>query len=87
MNPVLQVVYMSITVLIHYKILHICLMALILRKAIKGETKRVGISVLSFFIAMVVLIGIPSGIVKGMYPEHMPNAEQEIIKEVTTWNR
>ena len=86
MNPIWQVVYMSITVLIHYKILHLCLIGLILRKAIKGETKRVGISVLSFFIAMVILIGIPSGIVKGMYPEHMSNADAEIIKEVTSWN-
>ncbi|WP_028778866.1 hypothetical protein [Shimazuella kribbensis] len=87
MNPILQVIYMSITVLMYYKILQLFLLGLVIKRAVKGDTKRVGITVLSFFIALVFLCGIPSGYVKQKYPKYMPNAEAEIIKEVTTsWN-
>lgn len=87
MDTFSKMIYISITVLIHYQILQLCLIGFILYRAIKRGIQHIWVSVLSFFISMVIIIGIPVGIVKITYPDQTKGSETTIIEEVTSWSR
>lgn len=88
MNPIAQVVYMSLTVLIHYQILTLCLMGVVAFHGFKSDSKKLIRKVIAFSISIAILVGIPMGIVEGIYPEETKgDVESVIIKEVTEWDQ
>lgn len=85
MELILELLYMSIFMLYHFQIITICLLILFVKTAIKGNIRSCLVRLVASFISIVILCGIPSGIMKNFYPEKMVNADQEITKEVASW--
>jgi hypothetical protein len=83
---VAKIIYMAVTVLIHYEIITICFMGLVAFRAFKRNSKALIRSVIAFSISVAILVGIPMGIVEAMYPkETKGDTETAIIKEVERW--
>lgn len=80
-----QIVYSAIALLIHYQILSLCLAIVIGHSIIKDRqnVKRVVYRIISFCLAIALLIGVPKGFIESKYPNEA-NVEK-VTKGVTTW--
>lgn len=84
---ILMVICSAIMILIHYHIVTICLIILTLYHACKSDARTMARSIFAFFISMVLLLGIPSGIIKTIYKDDIAGTDMkiELIKEVASW--
>lgn len=84
MELLLSLILFSATVLIRLQILTLILFGIILYHAVKRDWKTMGRTVLSYLLAVALIVGIPSGVAKSMIPE-AEGHEQMIMKEVQEW--
>lgn len=84
MDIVSGLVLVSITVLLQYHILDLILLGLIIYHAIKTDRKTMFKTVLAYLLSVVIVVGVPYGLVKLKYPEAV-GAEKAIMKEVQSW--
>lgn len=84
---ILMMICSAIMILVHYHIVTICLIILTLYHACKSDARTMARSIFAFFISMILILGIPSGIIKAIYKDDIAGTdiELELIKEVGSW--
>jgi hypothetical protein len=84
MDIIAGILLVSITILIQYQVLLLCLIGLVVYHSFKSDLKTMWRNIISFLLSVTIVVGIPMGVIKMLYPE-AGNAESEIMKEVKEW--
>lgn len=75
---------MAITVLIECHIFTLILIGVIVYHSIKRDWRELNKTILSYLLAIALVIGVPYGVIKSVYPEAQ-GIEKQVVEEVQKW--
>jgi hypothetical protein len=75
---------MAITLLVEYQIFTIILIGVIVRHSVKQDWRVLSQKILSYLVAIALVIGLPYGYIKISHPE-VQGAEKKVLEEVEEW--
>lgn len=74
----------ALNLLIYYDIITLCAFGILLFGLWQQDQKKMLLTLASFYIAVVVVVGMPLGFIKSIEPEaNVP--PKEVVKEVKSW--
>lgn len=85
MDMLVAVIVISLTLIVRYEIVGFCAITILIFGVWQKNQKKMFINLVSFFLAVILVIGAPLGLIKSLYPETNVSQE-EILKEVRKWN-
>lgn len=83
MDILTSMFYMSITLLVECQVFTFILIGVIVRHSIKQDWRGLNKTILSYMLAIALVIGLPYGYIKLSHP--VQGAEKKVLEEVEEW--